>query len=575
MPFMRASIASMPSWSLAIARGEGAARARRADAPARGRRTRDGGGGARRREGDRARKRHAEGRHRGASIVARTALRRTASRALSTCSRRGSRSFRPPRARRRHDARLWRAARYTMSCDVKHPGSGRHALLEVAAPLGRRCSVPSTPRTVPRRRWARTTRLVARLGSRRASPGCASPRGRVRDERHVADGRRRDAERGRLRGDPERRVRRRRHRPGPHARRPRARRPGVSQDRRASTSSRRARPIPRKSEGAVEEQVASRYGGCFGDVENYLFAGPVANVLAAPRPPSSPRWRTSIANPRRRASTRRFGPRRRDAAARASGAGPALAAADTAKTLDAVAALDIPDDPEAVIASYVEAALMRIPDEILAHAPRTRCWARSCDFRGRGDSAAGGGSGGPSGGVAFELIGGLLLACGVMGAVAVEVTFCATRTARAALRSLVETCGGEAGGGNAVAAAGKRAGEAWKAGKAAVSDGAARRRMVWRRSGPKRRRTRRRTARRRMPREVARQNRAADAPLARFSTSRVDGIARCVARLHPRRSPRVRVARSPPPLRQPWRWRRRDGRYASRPRDRRGGRRNR
>ena len=41
---------------------------------------------------------------------------------------------------------------------------------------------------------------------------------------------------------------------------------------------------PAKIRGAVEEQVASRGGGCFGDVENYLFAGPVANVLAAPPP---------------------------------------------------------------------------------------------------------------------------------------------------------------------------------------------------------------------------------------------------------------------------------------------------
>ena len=233
---------------------------------------------------------------------------------------------------------------------------------------------------------------------------------------------------------------------------------------------------PAKIRGAVEEQVASRGGGCFGDVENYLFAGPVANVLAAPPPAVV----AAVENVHREPSSARVNVAGSvlggvDAAARASGAGPALAAADaTAKTLDAVAALDIPDDPEAVIASYVEAALMRIPDEILASTRRNAMLGPAVMiFVGAAMTLAGGGSGGSSGGVAFELIGGLLLACGVMGAVAVEVTFCATRTvARAALRSLVETqAAAMRGGGNAVAAAGKRAGEAWKAGKAAVSDG--------------------------------------------------------------------------------------------------------
>ena len=226
----------------------------------------------------------------------------------------------------------------------------------------------------------------------------------------------------------------------------------------------------------VEEQVASRGGGCFGDVENYLFAGPVANVLAAPPPAVV----AAVENVHREPSSARVSVAGSvlggvDAAARASGAGPALAAADaTAKTLDAVAALDIPDDPEAVIASYVEAALMRIPDEILASTRRNALTGPAVMiFVGAAMTLAGGGSGGSSGGVAFELIGGVLLACGVMGAVAGEVTFCATRTvARAALRSLVETrAAAMRGGGNAVAAAGKRAGEAWKAGKAAVSDG--------------------------------------------------------------------------------------------------------
>ena len=223
---------------------------------------------------------------------------------------------------------------------------------------------------------------------------------------------------------------------------------------------------PAKIRGAVEEQVASRGGGCFGDVENYLFAGPVANVLAAPPPAVV----AAVENVHREPSSDRAV----DVAARASGAGPSLAADATAKTLDAVAALDIPDDPEAVIASYVEAALMRIPDEILASTRRNAMLGPAVMiFVGAAMTLAGGGSGGSSGGVAFELIGGLLLACGVMGAVAVEVTFCATRTvARAALRSLVETqAAAMRGGGNAVAAAGKRAGEAWKAGKAAVSDG--------------------------------------------------------------------------------------------------------
>jgi hypothetical protein len=235
---------------------------------------------------------------------------------------------------------------------------------------------------------------------------------------------------------------------------------------------------PAKIRGAVEEQVASRGGGCFGNVENYLFAGPVANILAAPPPAVV----AAVENAGAPAVHHNPSPAHPEVAgsilagvagvARASGASPALAAADaTAKTLDAVAALDIPDDPEAVIAAYVEAALMRIPDEILASVHRNAMIGPAVMILvGVAMMLAGGGSGG---GVAFELVGGVLLVCGVMGAVAAQVTFCATRAVvHAALRSLVQTqAEAMRGGGNALAAAGKRAGEAWTAGKAAVSDG--------------------------------------------------------------------------------------------------------
>ena len=240
---------------------------------------------------------------------------------------------------------------------------------------------------------------------------------------------------------------------------------------------------PAKIRGAVEEQVASRGGGCFGDVENYLFAGPVANILAAP-PPAVVAAVENAAVENAAAPAVHHNPSQAHpevagsilaGVARASGAAPALAAADaTAKTLDAVAALDIPDDPEAVIAAYVEAALMRIPDEILASVHRNAMIGPVVMILvGAAMMLAGGGAGGSGGGVAFELVGGVLLACGVMGAVAAQVTFCATRAVvHAALRSLVQTqAAAMRGGGNALAAAGKRAGEAWTAGKAAVSDG--------------------------------------------------------------------------------------------------------
>ena len=332
-----------------------------------------------------------------------------------------------------------------MSCDVKHPGSGRHALLEVAAPLGRRCSVPSTPPdrsakavgaydAARRAAWIATCVAgvcVSLVGACVTSVTWQMGDVETRSEdasgetlnvgyvvaatvlvltlaalAHVALEYRKIVE--------------------------------LLDLVEACTTD------PAKIRGAVEEQVASRGGGCFGDVENYLFAGPVANVLA--RPP---------ARCRRRGGER---PSRTlvggvnvagsvlggvDAAARARRA-PVLAAAAadaTAKTLDAVAALDIPDDPRRSSRRTSEGGADANPRRDLSlDAPQRDVGPRGYDFRWRGDDAAGGGSGGSSGGVAFELIGGLLLACGVMGAVAVEVTFCATRTvARAALRSLVET----------------------------------------------------------------------------------------------------------------------------------------
>ena len=213
--------------------------------------------------------------------------------------------------------------------------------------------------------------------------------------------------------------------------------------------------------------MASRGGGCFGDVENYLFAGPVANVLAAPPPAVV----AAVENVHREPSSDRAV----DVAARAPGAGPSLAADATAKTLDAVAALDIPDDPEAVIASYVEAALMRIPDEILASTRRRdEARARCYDFRWRGDDARG------------RRVGRLERRRGVRvdrrvaarvrgdgrGGGGGDVLRDENRRARGA----AAVAGGNPaaamrGAETRVAAAGKRAGEAWKAGKAAVSDG--------------------------------------------------------------------------------------------------------
>ena len=135
--------------------------------------------------------------------------------------------------------------------------------------------------------------------------------------------------------------------------------------------------------GYTEEFVYDDRRSTHGTVARIVYAG---GIRSNPNTPSLGSPRRQDSPPKDDVGSNVAASDLAGAAVAAMAAGKNAIASLLAQVTSRSSILDIPEDPESAMTEYVETALMKVPDEILASSSATRSWPRRHDPHGRRDA---------------------------------------------------------------------------------------------------------------------------------------------------------------------------------------------